>query len=401
MPRVGSLDFLSTNTIILIAVAWIAAAVTGLIATYLWRRSRQKWEAENARTAERERALEASCPQAIITADGHGLIRGFNPAAERLFGYSRDEMIGQSILRLIPDADSMGHDAAVDPVSGTLKAAVEGRIKDGSRVPLTVSAGKATLGEAPLLRLFLAEESESGRVEIIVEQPPEQVVARIAQQFSDLLTAVNGYGELALHSVPGESPARADLEELLKAGDKAAQLTRDLLAYSGNQLIPIERVELNALARELSREIVDFEVTLLADPIRPVALANGERMRDALRLIVANARQRAQSSGGSLTIVTGREEVRDPRRVVTGDLAPGDYACIGIVDTGSPIAPPTLAALFDPFGALGTVYGFVRSCSGGLSVKSQEGESTVFEIRFPLATARSSEQKKARVAVNG
>lgn len=326
--------------------------------------------------------IESQTSQPILMFDSMGLIRRLNPAAERLLGYTGEELAGQSILRLLPDA----------PKSGASRGDVELRMKDGSRVRMPFRVARSRSEE---MYLFFEYANALGpvpeRAASLVQV--EKVVSRIVRQFESLLTTINGYTELALHQTEKNSPLRNDLEEIAAASDRASQLTSNLLAFSGSQLIPSEPLDLNRILESSADELrksVKAGLRFESDATPVVAKVNEDCMRQVLLMLCASADHRT-AEGESVVVSTRRHTVESPQRIYTGELPSGRYSVIAVSDQGPPLALSTLDHIFEPLFLdreavgveLSPVYGVVRNLGGGIAVTSEEGRGTTVEVMFP------------------
>lgn len=369
----------------------------------------------------RARLVSDRSRQAIIIFDSRGLIRGVNPAAEKMCGYREVELIGQSFLRLVPESPAGGGEAEV-------------RRKDGRRLRRRFTMGRTGNPDAPDIYLFFDENepaAQSGaqanaeckpepkaegkgdsRHELVqtatdsstsIERTAvEDVVNRIVREFEGLLTTISGYTELALHGTPPSSPIRKDLEEVAAASDAASNLARNLLAYSGRQAIPVESVDLNALVVGLEgglREAMKtpFHVQLAQE--RPTLMGNGECLGKIVMILCTSAHHRVHHLGEAER-ASARVELRTEKRrleqavpVYTGKVPAGVYSVLSVSDSGRAIESATLAHLFEPLFferdevgvELAPLHGIVRSLGGWINVTSQASTGTTFEVLFPYA----------------
>ena len=222
-----------------------------------------------------------------------------------------------------------------------------------------------------------------------------QLAGGIAHDFNNLLLAINGYSELALARLgDADNRAREAIEEVRSAGDRAASLTRQLLAFSRRQVLQPREVELNEVIADMSRmlerllgEQLDLELAL--DPRAGLVVADPSQIEQVVMNLTLNARD-AMPGGGSLRIETGRVESAD----VDGDLPPGAWAILAVSDTGEGMDEETLRHVFEPFFTtkepgkgtglgLSTVYGIVEQSGGRIAVESSPGRGTTVRIALP------------------
>jgi len=223
----------------------------------------------------------------------------------------------------------------------------------------------------------------------------------VAHDFNNLITIISGYSDMLLESLPANDPSREMVGAIKKASERAAGLTRQLLAFSRKQVLKPRRVDLNTLIadfdtllRRLVRENIVLTTTTTADPL-PVLIDPGQIEQVVMNLVI-NSRD-AMPHGGKLTVSTTRAEDVARRRASDADLPSGPYALLTVSDTGCGMDVETRAHLFEPFFTtkepgkgtglgLATVYGIVRQSGGRIDVQSAPGQGTTFRIALPLST---------------
>ena len=224
----------------------------------------------------------------------------------------------------------------------------------------------------------------------------------IAHDLNNALTAIAGYAELALGELTSETTARADVEEIRRAAERAGSVTRQLLAFSRKQLIEARIFDLNetvtAIARLLSRLLgsdvrVETHVAPVALPVR----ADPGQIEQAIINLAVNARD-AMPAGGRLALTTALETVDEEFARTHVPMTPGDYAVLFIADTGHGMTRETQARIFEPFFTtkeigkgtglgLSMVYGTLTRSGGFIFVDSEVGHGTTFRLYFPAAHA--------------
>ncbi len=221
----------------------------------------------------------------------------------------------------------------------------------------------------------------------------------VAHDFNNLLTVISGYTELLLAQLGPQDHMRAEVEEIGRAGARAAALTGQLLAFSRRQARAPQMVDLNAvvvnmehmLRRLLGEDIIDL--TTVREPDLGKIEADAAHLDQVLMNLAVNARD-AMPTGGKLTIETANVTVQSDAARRPGSVDPGDYVVLTITDTGYGMNEETLAQLFEPFFTtkdkgkgtglgLSTVYGIVRQNGGHIEVQSQLGQGSTFKIYFP------------------
>jgi two-component system cell cycle sensor histidine kinase/response regulator CckA len=219
----------------------------------------------------------------------------------------------------------------------------------------------------------------------------------IAHDFNNLLTGINGYADLARACLDeGRSP-REEVEEIRASGARAVALTRQLLAFSRQQILQIEAVDLNAVvgeAEKLLERVIGEDIRIEHVRIRDRVIINADRtqLEQVIVNLVVNARD-AMPSGGQVTIEVDEISADGDRAL---DLAPGRYALLAVTDTGNGMNAETAAQIFDPFYTtkehgtglgLATVHGIVAQTGGTIQISSEPGQGTTFTVYLPLATA--------------
>jgi signal transduction histidine kinase/DNA-binding response OmpR family regulator len=222
----------------------------------------------------------------------------------------------------------------------------------------------------------------------------------VAHDFNNLLTAINGYSDLLLSGVSLEDGARGYLEEIRKSGERAASLTRQLLAYSRKQILTPRVLQLNevirqmeGLVRRLLGEDLDFVAAL--DPEAGRVCADQGQVEQVILNLVVNARD-AMPEGGKLTLGTSNADVRPDFIAVDASLRPGKYVVLSVSDTGMGMDEEVKSRLFEPFFTtkgqgqgtglgLSTVYGIVSQSGGAVAVHSEPGKGATFKVYFPAA----------------
>lgn len=334
--------------------------------------------------------IEERLPLPLVVFDARGLIRRVNPMAQKLFGYTERELYGQAVVRLMPKSpDIRGGE-------------VEVRRRDGRLVKVRFNVAQAESGGREIYLFFEKPEAAPPAAQPIIVQEArpslsvvEGVVNRIVYQFEGLLTTINGYTELAIHATPADSPILTDLKELAAASDTASSLARNLLAFSGNQTIPTEMVDLNILVGGMEpaiREAVKGPIQIERGGPRAAVMANADCLRQVVLLLARSAHHRTAESG-SIHIATSRQSLLEARPVYTGKLPAGEYGVLTVSDTGPALSAATLEHLFEPLFMdeeavgveLAPIYGIVRSLGGWIDVTSEPGSGNTFHVYFLYA----------------
>jgi PAS domain S-box-containing protein len=233
-----------------------------------------------------------------------------------------------------------------------------------------------------------------------------QLAGGLAHDFNNLLTAILGYAGLLESSLSPDDPRCADVQEIEKAGQRAALLTRQLLAFSRKQILNPVVLQLNDLVTDLSRmlsrlagEHVEFGQQL-ASPLSPIR-ADASQIEQILVNLVVNARD-AMPDGGRLTLATADVELDEGFSRVLG-IKPGGYVSLTVTDSGGGMDDETKRRIFEPFFTtkevgkgtglgLATVFGIVRQSDGAIAVHSEKGHGASFQLYFPAVAEQPTER---------
>ena len=220
----------------------------------------------------------------------------------------------------------------------------------------------------------------------------------IAHDFNNLLTAIIGFSEMALTRLDDKEGLRQDIEEILRAGERASALTRQLLVFSRQQVLQTHPISLNALVTELAkllRRLIAEDIDLSISCGEPPAtiLADPGQIEQVIVNLAVNASD-AMPEGGQLVIETSNVEIDLTYAGLRPGLKPGPYVMLAVTDNGAGMDAATQARVFEPFFTtkeigkgtglgLAAVYGIVKQCEGDIHVYSEKGEGTTFKILFP------------------
>jgi two-component system cell cycle sensor histidine kinase/response regulator CckA len=380
------------------------------------------------RAFERFRALFDAAPVAIALTDGEGQIADCNQAFERLVGQSRGALTGTPLADRLVEGDRRSFAAEIDKVlSGEsdglrLEASVHaapGR-RDGiaqTAVFIGPLAGAGTV-EGAVAHFIDVTEQKSLEVQFAQAQKMQamgQLAGGVAHDFNNLLTAMIGFCDLLLQRHAAGDPSFADIMQIKQNANRAANLVRQLLAFSRKQ--PLQPKELNVtdeltelshLLTRLIGESIEFRLIHGRD-LGLIRVDPGQFDQMIINLAV-NARD-AMTGGGTLTITTGVEAFDQPTQLGAEQVPAGRYVRICVADTGKGIAPENLGRIFEPFfstkkeipGAgtglgLATVYGIVRQTGGFILVESAPGQGARFTIYLPRFVAEAEDHDSARAA---
>jgi PAS domain S-box-containing protein len=325
-----------------------------------------------------------------------------NPAASALFGFSPDEFSGMSLADLHTPAEieifqkAVSHDAHF-PV--TLPA-WRSRTRAGETIDLElkIQPTDTRSGESLIVVPIDVRERVGLEEQMRQSQKMEAVgmlAGGIAHDFNNLLTIICGYTQMLLAEEAHDDRDRAALEQILKAGDRAADLTRQLLNFSRRQSVQSKVLSLNTVVSGMSkmlRRLIGEQIDLriqLSDDAGMIRIDGGKAEQVILNLAV-NSRD-ALPKGGRVTIGTRREDV-DPDQASALRLRPGRYCVLSVTDNGIGMDAAIRDKVFEPFFTtkeqgtglgLSTVYGIVKQASGAVHLWSEKGVGTSFDVYFP------------------
>jgi PAS domain S-box-containing protein len=303
-------------------------------------------------------------PDAIVGIDQGGGIALVNQQTERLFGYSRVELLGKPVETLLPDFG--------DPRTRPMGAGLElyGRRSDGTEFPAEISLSSIDPGGHPMAiavrDMTERVEAERERQALIARMEREkqreqasrlesvgQLAGGVAHDFNNLLGVVLNYADFIAEEIGEESPAYRDVKEIRRAAERATQLTRQLLIFSRREVVKPQPINLNDSVREMERllrrtlgEHVELAVKFGRD--LPAVLADPGQLEQVLVNLAINARD-AMPTGGRLRIETAEVEVDADFLDHHPDLSPGRYVRLTVADTGTGMDEDTLGRVFEPF----------------------------------------------------
>ncbi|MDB5104424.1 MAG: Blue-light-activated protein [Fibrobacteres bacterium] len=232
----------------------------------------------------------------------------------------------------------------------------------------------------------------------------------VAHDFNNLLTAINGYSELLLAMTGKEDARRQHIEEIRKAGERAASLTNQLLVYSRRQIVSPKTLNLNSVVSQMEtmlRRLIgeDIDLVVRLKPDLDAILADPGQIEQVILNLAVNSRD-AMPKGGTLTLETSRTELGPDSQGINEAVAPGTYVQLTVRDSGVGIDDTVKSHLFEPFFTtkktgrgtglgLSTVYGIVRQSGGHISVESERGAGATFKVFFPTARDMKPEHAPA------
>ena len=333
----------------------------------------------------------------------------FNHAGEELLGYDRKDLIGKSDLDFFPPEQAawfIANDRMVMEKGGILDIPEEPILTAGKEQKIlhTKKIGlKGPDGTTKYLLGISEDITARKKTEEQLRQAQKmesvgRLAGGVAHDFNNLVTAINGYALMLLKNMPHDDARRGDIQEILTAGDRAAALTRQLLAFSRKQILKPVTMDLNEAIEGASKmlgrligEDIKFEVRLASSPC--LAKLDPGQIDQVLMNLAINARD-AMNKGGELSITTEIVEMTQTWSARHG-VKPGKVIKLSITDNGTGMTPEVKKHLFEPFFTtkdaskgtglgLATVYGIVKQSGGEIEVDSAPERGTAFHIYFPM-----------------
>jgi PAS domain S-box-containing protein len=378
-------------------------------------------------------ALLESAVTAIITIDDRGLIESINPATERLFGYGAEELIGQNVKMLMPEPYTAEHDGYIANYLSTgakkiigLGREVRGRRKNGTTFPLHLSVSEFSAEGRRYFtgmihdlsdRLHVEEalrESERRLAQAQKMEAVGQLTGGIAHDFNNLLLVITGNNELLEPQLD-----RPEQRELLKEAQDAAllgsKLTDQLLTFARRRHMDAQIIQLNDHVvgiTDMLRRTLGEHIVLSTSLTRNVWAIRADlgQFQSAIVNMAVNARD-AMPQGGKLVVETRNIVLDADHGDFHPELRPGEYVQLSISDTGSGMPPEIRDRVFEPFFTtkekgrgtglgLAMVYGFVKQSGGHVTIYSEVGHGTTFNLYFPRADGITQEASKIKRAAD-
>ena len=355
------------------------------------------------------RLISENAADMIAVVDGNGKRLYNSPAYERILGYSQEELASTSALEQVhPDDRSRVEEAAREARAGGVGRGIEYRMrhKNGTwrLMESTANTVRDAQGNVQTLIIVNRDITERRHLEEQFRQSQKmEAVGRlsggVAHDFNNLLGVIIGYAEFLQERIETANPLRGSVEEILNAGKRAASLTRQLLAFSRQQVLDPKVLDLKVVVTDMEkllRRLIgeDIELTTSLDPELGKVKADQGQLEQVVMNLAVNARD-AMPQGGKLKIrVENTVLDQDYVRRYPYPVQPGPYVLLMVTDTGVGMDAETKARAFEPFFTtkekgkgtglgLSTVYGVVKQSGGYIDVESALGQGTTFKIFLP------------------
>ncbi|MFY9396730.1 MAG: PAS domain S-box protein, partial [Desulfomonilia bacterium] len=370
---------------------------------------RARTENELKKSRERIAKIFQAIPEAIsISTMEEGFFLDVNDAFLRMTDYTREEVIGKTSMEIGLWNDPAQRARLMDTIRelGRVRN-MEAKLRDkqGRTMVMLVSAEPVEVDGKPCIILVCRDITERKTLESeLVRSQKMEAIGRLAggitHDFNNLLTAIDGYCELALLKLGKPEQVRSNILKIKEVKNTASNLVRQLLAFSRRQKVTPGSLDINEVIenmQSLLRQFIGEDIELktrLGEGIGAVYADRGH-VEQIIMNLALNARD-AMERGGTLVISTRPAQLDEASAQKHTGLKPGRYVCIEVCDTGKGMDEETMAHAFEPFFTtkeasrgtglgLSTVYGIVRDNQGGISVRSEKGRGTTFEIYLPMS----------------
>ncbi len=359
---------------------------------------------------ERYRLLSETAPMGLLLCNELGKIADANGELLRLFRYSREQLVGQPVEILLPERvrdahQRLRHSYMRRPNSRRMGSETEllGRKSDGTEFPVEINVGPVTTAEGTFFSVTIVDITSQNKLEeqLRCAQRTEAVgklAGGVAHDFNNLLAVIVGCSDFVLEVLPAAHPASKKVEMIKKAGASATDLTRQLLAFSQQEVILprvldlkeiVDRTE--TLLRRLIGDQIDLKV--FVEPALGHVKADQGQIEQIILNLAINARD-AMPQGGKLTIEARNSEIDFSYQEKLEQVVPGRYVVLSVEDTGCGMDRQTQSRIFDPYFTtkesgkgtglgLATVYGIAKQCGGYIWVNSQVNRGTSFKVYLP------------------
>jgi two-component system, cell cycle sensor histidine kinase and response regulator CckA len=368
---------------------------------------RRRAQNQIERSEQRYRLLFESNPQPMWVYDRDSLaFLAVNHAAVQQYGYPAEDFLRMSLQDIRPaeDIPALLEDVRQHTEALHRDGPWRHRKRDGSIISVEVAAHPIQFEGRNACLVLASDITERKNLEEQFYQAQRlesvgRLAGGVAHDFNNLLTIINGYADVILSDIRQPGPLRDRLSQISAAGQQAAALTQQLLAFSRRQIVQPQTVNLNQVITGISNMLgrligEDIELVIkLAPDLRNIKADVGQLGQILMNLAV-NSRD-AMPQGGSLIIETGNALLDDEYCAAHQEVRPGAYIMLAVTDTGTGMTPAVKQRIFEPFFTtkpmgsgtglgLATLHGMVRQSGGWIWVYSEPGSGTTFKIYFPL-----------------
>jgi len=380
-----------------------------------------KLERQLDESKERYRKLYENAPDMMHSLNEDGVILVCNKTEAEELGYKIEELIGKNISEIIPleSRDFCKEKLEIVKSKGLYEGEMELLARNGNVIPVIVKSkavyddnGKLLFTDAILRDITKLKKLEDQLRQAQKMEVVGQLAGGIAHDFNNILTAIIGYGSMLQMKIKEDNPLRSNIDQILAACERAANLTRSLLTFSRKQIINPVPVKCNAIIKKVEKFLLriigeDIELkTLLSDRDLTV-IADSGQIEQVLMNLATNARD-AMPDGGTLTIATRCVSSKENILTLGTCHLPLDteFAEISVADTGGGMDEKTREKIFEPFFTtkevgkgtglgLSMVYGIIKQHGGYINCYSEAGKGTTFKIYLPITRTETAKEIKA------
>ncbi len=370
---------------------------------------------------QRYRALFENAKDAIAVLTPDGIVREMNRRWEEIVGAPRAQLLGRHVRDFAAkgkaDVNSESYEQMLAS-DGAVSAPLSIATADGTRLLLEFSHATIEVSGETLVLAIGRDVTEKEQLEEQLRQSQKlevigQLAGGVAHDFNNILTAILGFCELLLLELEPTHVGRTDVFEIKSAGERAAGLTRQLLAFSRKQILQANVLDINGVIKGMEpmlRRLIAAHIDLVVSLQREIDAIKIDptQLEQIVINLVVNAAD-AMPRGGKLTVETSNVRLDEHYRGHHLPVTPGDYVLLAVSDTGIGMDEATSRRMFEPFFTtkelgkgtglgLATVYGIVKQSGGDIWVYSEPGHGSAFKIYLPAVTARLSAAAKVVTA---
>jgi len=376
---------------------------------------------------ERFRTLFEFAPDAYYLNDLEGTFINGNKTAEDLLGYKREELIGKNFLQLglLPSEDLP---KAVELLAMNLKGKATGPDeltiinKDGKRITIEIRTLPININDKDVVLGIARDISGRKRLEVQLRQAQKMesigtLAGGIAHDFNNILSPIMIHSEMAKMELPSDSPVKHNLREIYKAGERARDMVKQILTFSRKEEGERAEIKITPVLKEVLKMLrstipttIDIQQNLTAES--HTVLADPTQIHQILLNLGTNAAHAMREKGGTLKVTLVQEDLDSETAAQYSDLNPGSYLKLIVSDTGSGIDDETMQKIFEPYFTtkgpgegtgmgLALIHGIVKSYGGDITVESELGEGTTFNVCLPRIEADVPSVAEASVQVPG